>query len=310
MKKAKKILQRLLFPPAWTLFAVPPAVFAALIIIFVTDSTESAAAYIIYCMSAYSLAVCLARFPAAIRAAKRFKENFSEHSALLKKFRSTDFGGNYIGSRIYRARVSIFTGMSADFLYAVFRLVTGIFGGSVWFISMAAYHAVLGALRAYLLICCRKRKKYSEKERLAYEFRCYGRTAKLLFLLNIPMGGMILLMIKTNSGFSYPGYVIYLSALYTFYMFTVSIVNLFRFRRLGSPVLSAAKALNFTAALMSLLGLQTAMIAQFSEENEGFRVLMNTLTGSGVYFAVAAAAIYMAIRAKREEANVLEQIRK
>jgi len=306
MKKAKIILRRLLFTPVWALFIIPPAAFAALIFIFVTDSTESAAAYIIYCMSAYSLAVCLARFPAAVRAVRRFLSNAAEKSAIVRKLRSTAFGENYFGSLAYRARISTYTGMTVDFLYALFRIISGIGGGSVWFISMAAYHAVLGALRVHLIVCCRKCEKYSERERRAYEFRCYGRTAKLLFLLNIPMGGMILLMIKTNSGYSYPGYVIYLSALYTFYMFTVSVINLARFRRLGSPILSAAKALNFIAALMSVLGLQTAMIARFSSDNEEFRKLMNTLTGGGVYLAVAAAAVYMTVRARREEANDFE----
>ena len=72
------------------------------------------------------------------------------------------------------------------------------------------------------------------------------------------MGGMIVLMVRTNSGFSYPGYIIYLSALYTFYAMAVSVINLVKFRRLGSPILSAAKVLNLVSAMMSVLGLQTA----------------------------------------------------
>lgn len=81
-----------------------------------------------------------------------------------------------------------------------------------------------------------------------YEYGCYRRIAWFLFLLNIPMGGMILLMVKTNSGFSYPGYIIYLSALYTFYTMGMSINNLVKYRKLGSPILSAAKVLNFVSA--------------------------------------------------------------
>lgn len=80
------------------------------------------------------------------------------------------------------------------------------------------------------------------------------------------MGGMILMMIKTNSGFTYPGYVIYLSALYTFYTMGMSIGNLVKYRKLGSPILSAAKILNFVSAMMSVLGLQTAMISRFSKQ--------------------------------------------
>lgn len=126
----------------------------------------------------------------------------------------------------------------------------------------------------------------------------HRRTAWLLFLLNIPMGGMIVLMVLTDSGYSYPGYVIYLSALYTFYTIILAVVNLVTFRRLGSPVLSAAKVLSFVAALMSLLGLQTAMISQFSTEGEAFRRRMNAITGGGVWFSVILIAVYMLLRSR------------
>lgn len=74
------------------------------------------------------------------------------------------------------------------------------------------------------------------------------------------------MMIKTNSGFTYLGYVIYLSALYTFYTMGMSIGNLVKYRKLGSPILSAAKILNFVSAMMSVLGLQTAKISRFSKQ--------------------------------------------
>lgn len=104
-------------------------------------------------------------------------------------------------------------------------------------------------------------------------------------------------MIKTNSGFSYPGYVIYFSALYTFYIMGMSIRNLEKYKKLGSPILSAAKVLNFVSAMMSVLGLQTAMLSVFSANGEGFRRLMNTVTGSIVYLAVVIIAVYMLIMA-------------
>lgn len=117
------------------------------------------------------------------------------------------------------------------------------------------------------------------------------------------MGGMILLMIKTDSGYSYPGYIIYVSAMYTFYIGIISVVNLVKFRRLGDPVLSAAKVLNLVSAMMSILGLQTAMISAFSKDGEGFRKLMNTLTGTVVYGAVIVIAVYMLIHSRKLRAE-------
>lgn len=180
-----------------------------------------------------------------------------QSSRIVKRISSVEIMDRYLADMAFRGNISIYQGMAVNFLYTIFRTVTGICYASVWFIAMAVYYLVLGIIRAYLIVCYKQRHVRDENI-------CYRNTAWFLFLLNVPMGGMILLMIRTNSGFSYPGYVIYLSALYTFYTLIIAVRNLAKFRRVGSPILSAAKVLNFIAAMMSILGLQTAMIAQFS----------------------------------------------
>lgn len=200
-------------------------------------------------------------------------------TALMQRVNGTVLGERYMHDLAFRGSDSLCQGMVINFIYVVFRLIVGIRYASAWFISMAVYYLILRILRLSLLLNCRHRDRMNE-------WRCYRRTAWLLLLLNIPMGGMILLMVLTNSGYSYPGYVIYVSALQTFYTMTISIINLVKYRKLGSPILSAAKTLNFIAALMSVLGLQMAMIAQFSAEADSFRKMMNAATGSFVYGSV------------------------
>ena len=221
----------------------------------------------------------------------------------MQRINNTKFGGKYVNDLAFRGSVSIYQGMAVNFLYVLFRIVVGIRYASVWFISMAVYYLVLAVLRLSLIL------NYRHKSKIL-ELRCYRRTAWLLFLLNIPMGGMILLMVLTNSGYSYPGFVIYLSAMYTFYTMVTSVINLVRFCRLGSPILSAAKVLNFIAALMSILGLQTAMIAQFSTEGDGFRKMMNAITGGAIWLSVILTAVYMLYRSSklRDEVNPDEQV--
>ena len=126
----------------------------------------------------------------------------------------------------------------------------------------------------------------------------------MLLVLNIPMGGMIILMVQTPSGFQYPGYLIYLSALYTFYMMGLSIVNIVKSRKMGSPILSAAKILNFVSAMMSVLGLQTAMIARFSSDGEGYRKMMNAITGGAVFFIVMVTVVVMMVRSSKIKKEV------
>lgn len=295
MKKAKMMLHTLLHPAKWVRYSLPPAAFAALILIFASEQTESALAYPVYLMSAYSLAVLIAALPVLAKRIRQHKANLLNRSKLMQKIASSAFGNQYLHDPAFRGSVSIYQGMIVNFLYVLFRIAAGIRYASVWFISMAVYYMVLGGLRAYLISSYRRR----EAGGLSFEYCCYRRTAWLLFLLNIPMGGMIVLMVRTNSGFFYPGYIIYLSALYTFYTMAVSIVNLVKFRKLGSPILSAAKVLNFVSAMMSILGLQTAMISRFSVNGENYRRLMNAVTGGFVYGIVVMIAVYMLLHSRK-----------
>ena len=199
----------------------------------------------------------------------------------------------------FRGGVGIYQGMAVNFLYVAFRTVTGIMYSSVWFISMAVYHMVLGCMRAVLIYGYRRRdgKDYE------YEYRFYRICAYMLFGLNIPMGGMILLMIRTDTSVSYSEYVIYLSAMFTFYTMIISVANMVKYRRAGSPVLSAAKVISFVSAMMSVLGLQTAMISKFSEKSDSFRTMMNGITGGVIYGIVIITAVLMLIKGKRASEN-------
>lgn len=200
MKKALAIFNELLRPPKWVLLLAPPVVFAALIYIFLTGQNNSALAYPIYGLSAYCLTVLILPLPKLVRNAK---------VCVMRRINDTKFGGKYVNDLAFRGSVSIYRGMAVNFLYVLFRIVVGIRYASMWFISMAVYYLVLAVLRLSLILNYRHKSK-------TVELRCYRWTARLLFLLNLPMGGMILLMVLTNSGYSYPGYVIYLSAMYTF----------------------------------------------------------------------------------------------
>ena len=297
MEQAKMFFQKLLHPSKWVLIFVPPLSLAALIFIFATQTTRSVSAYMIYCMSAYSLTIWLAALPRLI---KKMKTAIMT-SRIMRKVSRSKITGRYLNDLAFRWSVSIYQGVAVFVLYVVFRIVAGIRYASVWFISMAVYYLVLGCLRAYLIVCYRRRDP-------ELEHRCYHTTAWLLFLLNVPMGGMIVLMVRTNSGFSYPGYIIYLSALYTFYTMVTSIQNLVKFRKLGSPILSAAKVLNFIAAMMSILGLQTAMISRFSENGESYRKMMNAITGGFVYGIVILIAVIMLLcsRKTRKKVEMIE----
>ena len=294
MTNAWAALRNILHPPTWTLLSFPPVVFAILAYVL-WAGIRGIPAYLIYGMSAYCLTIWVIPLPQLFKQTKAF---------ILRKLSATRLGRRFVSDLAFRGSASLFSGMVVNFFYVVFRTFVGIRYASMWFIAIAIYYLTLGLMRLSLIMSYRKRSAISER-------CCYRRTAWLLFALNIPMGAMILMMVLTDSGYSYPGYVIYLSALYTFYTVILSVRNLVRFRKLGSPILSAAKVLNFVAGLMSLLCLQTALITQFSGGDGNFRVKMNAATGGSVWFAVIVTAVYMLFHSRKmKEMKSFEPFRK
>lgn len=296
MKKAWEAVKRLLYPPKWLCVCLPAVSFAALWFIFASHREQRAEAYVVFLLSAYSLAIVIAALPQAFSRAKAWLLRLRP----VRKLTSSALGVRYRNDRHFRASAELLRGMAVNFLYMLFRLVTGIRYASVWFLSMAAYELVLCIMRADLARCNRKKAAADA----AFELRCYRRTALLLLLLNVPMGGMIVLMVRTDSGYSYPGYLIYLSAFYTFYMMSLSIADMLRFRNCGSEILSAAKILRFVCAMMSILGLQTAMISRFSPDALDYRREMNALTGGAVFFAVILTSVLMLCHAAKVRKKV------
>ena len=201
------------------------------------------------------------------------------------------FLARYRADLAFRGRMSLYSGAALNFAYVLFRAAVGLRLRSIWLLSLAAYHLALGLLRMYLIVGVR---------RGADERRGYRKTAWLLLALNLTVGGLIVQIVRDHASFAYSGPLIYLSAAYAFYALGAAAANIVRFRRLGSPILSAAKVLNWVAAMISMLGLQTALLARFSVDNPAFSQLMNMLTGSAVYALVILTTVRMLRRSRAE----------
>ncbi len=121
-----------------------------------------------------------------------------------------------------------------------------------------------------------------------------------MLLLNTAVAGMLALMVRDNRYYTYPGYVIYLQALYTFYSAIMAVVNISKYRKIGSPILSASKAVSLIGAAMSVMALQSAMLVQFGGDASTFRQMMNTITGSALTLLSIIITLYMIIHAVRK----------
>lgn len=197
--------------------------------------------------------------------------------------------------RAYRAEVSLYASLVISLLYAIIKLISGILLHSIWFGALAGYYLLLVGLRFTLLDCvsrCRKRPNSLS------EWKRYRLCGGMLLMMNQALTVMVALMVYHSNGFVYPGSLIYLMAMYTFYAVFSAVRNLLLFRRADIPALAASKAVTLVTALVSVLSLETAMISQFGDNGDAsFRQLMTGVMGCVVCLTVLVMAIYMMIHA-------------
>lgn len=107
---------------------------------------------------------------------------------------------------------------------------------------------------------------------------------------------ILILIVHKNSGAEYPGSMLYLMAVYALCFIIISIVNLVKFRKCGNPVISAAKVINLTVALISVLPFETAAVMRFGNaENSGFlKTVIETSCGA-VCIIVLSMAVVMTV---------------
>ncbi len=292
MERLKQIALRLLYPPLWVYICLPMISFGGLIAIFLMGYNTSPIAYLDYALSAYSLTIVTTATVRGILRIKRFAKNKIDNA------RPDSLVRRYFTELTVKGSVGLLCGAAADIAYAVFRLVTGLMFSSYWFLSLTAYHLFLGLLRIYLFNGY-VRSSRNKDLGMAYLHGCYNNCGKLLLVVTIPMGGMVTLAAMADYSFSYPGYVIYVSALYTFVSATLAVINLIRFAKVGNPILSAGKIVGLVAAATSIFGLQTAMLTTFSEQDSAFKLLMNCITGFAVFAFAIGASVYMIVHGRR-----------
>ncbi|MBQ7357517.1 MAG: hypothetical protein IJW65_02150 [Clostridia bacterium] len=303
MEKFKKIMKKLLYPRFYVV--IPTVILSAVLLIYTFASgipTESPVAIISYVISVYALTVvCVGIVPLIKK--------------IMEMLHANPYSERFMTDAVLRAKVSLLCGLAFNLIYAAFNIFMGIRTSSVWLIAIALYYAAVAIIRFAVTLGVRKSgTQTSEHARLIGEWRRYRAAGWASLLMTSTMSAMIALVLFEDEGFTYPGYFIFVFAAYTFIKFTASIVNTVKFRKLDTPVLSAAKALDLSVAVMSLFALQTAMFAEFGSGESMFQnasdtaeqmsqadmALMNTMTGIAVWCTALAIAIFMIIHSGKK----------
>ena len=284
MEKWKKALNRILYPPLW--LAVILVILCTAAMVFIKNWDDTPVAYAVYVASFYLLCVLTAFF--AVVFPKKYKE-------IRQQVYAHPLGNKYMTDASFKVRVSLFNSLVITLAYSVFNLASGVLYASLWFCAIAIYYILLSVIRFILFQHLEKKKQAG----MAAEYRSYRTSAVLMMLLNLTLAAFVRNMIVQNDVMAFSDIYVITSATFTFYFLTMSIVDIVRYRKYNSPVMSAAKAIRFAQALVSLLTLEASMLAHLGD-SEAFKRTMLSCTGAGVCGIVLSMSVYMIIRATKE----------
>lgn len=285
----KKFGKHLLFPPIWIMIVLTIISTGALILIFVNKMSESPIAYVAYMISFYTLVVICAFFWKVFP--KRYKE-------IKQKIYDHPMGNRYMTDVAFRTHMSLYVALGVNLLYVGVNILSFFLYHSMWFIVLGIYYIILSIMRFLLVRYVRVVGIGQNKtEELKRTILC----SSILLTLNFVLTGAVLMILYQDKGFNYHGILIYVMAAYSFYITTQAVINLVKYRKYKSPVITTTNVIALSAALVSMLSLETAMFSQFGQDmNPDDKWLMIALTGAGVSLIVLTMSIYMIIRSTKE----------
>ena len=274
-----KLWRALLFPHVTVMILLLPLSTALLVWSMVFVGTESIVAIVSYVLAAYTLTVWCVKIPYLIKFFKAFK-NQNKYALRWQK-----------DARL-RVTVSLYGSLIWNAGYALFQLWLGVYHHTFWFYSLAVYYVSLAVMRFFLVRYAQANRPGEQMRRELVRYRACGW---VFLITNLALTIMIFFMVYWNRTFLHHEIITIAMAAYTFTSFTVAIVNVVKYRKYNSPVYSAAKAISFASACVSMLTLASTMMTTFGDGSMtlGMRRVFLGALGVAVSATVVAMALYM-----------------
>lgn len=293
----KRFLKALLFPPVWVIVILVAISAATLIYVFLIGSETSVFAYASYVIAFYTLSV------ASIFLYKVLPKYYNKAK---QKIYDSRLGNKYLTDVQFRTHISLYSSLCINILYVAVHVLSYFLYKSMWFIVLAVYYAILATMRFLLL---RYVRTVGIGNNRLGELKRTRLCSYILLTVNFALTGTVVMILYQNKGYEYHGILIYAMAAYTFYITTQAIINLVRYRKYNSPVMMTSKIIALSAALVSMLSLETAMLSEFGQDmSSEDKWLMIALTGAGVSVAVVAMSVYSIVKSSKEIKKIKNQI--
>lgn len=294
IKFFKDIWNKLKQPKGWKLalsLVLTISIIIATIFLVIFVPKQSAGHFVLYVCAAISLTYLIYIIVYLCPIIKlKFKDLMSKNK----------YTNKFITSYGFRAFIFAIISFLINVGYAVLMGIVAIIIKSVWFGIFACYYLILSLMRGAVL--------WSKKKHIKNEEKTYLAVAITLLILTIAASAIVIITYKGESVSRFKGLLIYCSAAYTFYKFSLSIYNIIKAKKQESLLVESVKNISFVDAMVSIFVLQVSMIQVFSPESTKNMMTLNALTGALVCLGIITVAIMMILKyAKVKNLNSLKE---
>ena len=229
-------------------------------------------------MSYFFIVICIKIFSVLKNNINRFIDN----NKYLKKYKE---------DHKLKYKISLFLSLGLNIFYVIFKLTSGILYKSLWFISFAIYYIILVIMKLNIA-----EYEIKKKASLKEEYKKYRNTGIILLFMNVFLMIVILVIVNQHIVIPYNMIIAIGVACYTFNLLISSIINMIKYRKYKSPLMSSSKTINFIASLISMLSLEVIMLSTFGAEQIQFNEIMIMATGGGISLIIIIISLYMIIK--------------
>ena len=218
---------------------------------------------------------------------KQYVETFKEKIMTDKRWRTVFFAG---------------CSLLINIAYACYNAYLGIANRAAWFITMSFYYILLGVMRYGAVRTEFKISKNMISDQRKMEYRLMRSNGIILLFLILALSGTIVLTCKQKHIIAYDTITMITIATYTFYKITMAITNVIKVRKNDSPLLTTIRNIGLADAAMSILPMQTSMIASFQKTSDGYMEMMTIFTGTGICILLMFLGVQMIFPKHRKNA--------
>lgn len=283
----KKALKAIFFPHVAIVALIALLSFLSLIYSIVRLEPLGHISIISYILSAYSVVAFCCTLPTLIKKLRRLASRLAERREEADPAKIAQF----------KINVALYGTFFYNSVYAIFTLFLGLWHSSNWYLSIAAYYILLAIMRFSLLYYSRSNKA---GEDLVSELNRFRFCGVVLLIMNTALSAMTIYQTIVVREFAHHGATTAALAIFTLSLFTLSIINIIKYRKFNSPILFAAKLVSFVSALVSMLSLETAVISNLGAIlNDRSQRAITGVSAFSVLAIIAYIGIFMVARGNK-----------